>query len=281
MPVPTPITDLQATAGYGMVRATWNPPTNWRTQSLLSYTATVQLSVFPFTVLGTVTNAPLAGGIDPMAECVFGKLTNGTAVTVSVVATNGSGNSSVVTSAAVTPTQMPGQLPNVITAIMGELAWMCANLVLAPCPRMRFGKKYVPETHDAPYVHFIPGRAEIQGSTHLGSGAPGSPLQLWEKRQRVTAECWGFQLPTTDTSQDYISSYGVAEQLMNNVAAACHDQTFGSGLAIVDEYNPIQDNETRGVGMSLEFSVFMPITEIPVPPSDVATIDDLDQTNDI
>ena len=281
MTVPTPIQGLQATAGFGYVRCTFDPPKDWRSQGVISYTATVKLAASPYTVQAVAINTPVAGGIDPVAEFSFGRLTNGVPVTVTVVATNSSGDSAPTVSSAVTPTLMPGQIPNVITSIFGEIAWMYANLILTPCPRLRFGKKYTPETRDAPYVHLIPGRAEIEGPSHLGSGAPGSPLQLWTKRQHVKAECWGYKQPTSDPSQDYIASYGVAEDLMNVVAAAIHQQTYGSELVYSDEFSPIEDNETRGVGLSLDFSLFLPITQVPVPSSMVATIDSFDQSDTI
>jgi hypothetical protein len=259
-----------------MVRVTFNPPTDEGSSPLLSYTATVSDNSGP---IASFTNAVPAGGVKPMAEFVFGHLDLNIPVTVSVVAINASGNSSPVVSSSVTPVQMPGQISNVITQIMGEMAWQYANLIQAPCPRMRFGKKYLAELKDAPYVVFIPGRAELEGPSELGSGAPGSPRQLWTKRQRIEARCWGAQLPTSDPTQDYIASYGVAEQIMNNVAAAIHETTYGSELAYIDEFNPAQDNETRGVGLSLTFSVFLPVTEVPGPASAIATLTDFDQTN--
>lgn len=258
-----------------MVRATWDPPASNGGSPLLSYTATLST---PTTL---VTNTVPAGGSLPMAEVVFGKLDNDVGVTISVIATNADGDSTPVVSSMVTPVEMPGQLPNVITYVMGLLAWNYQNLVLQTAPRMRFGKKYLSESKDAPRVVFVPKRAEILGPEHWGTGAPGSPRQLWTRRQHVTAYCWGAQLPTSDATQDYIASYGQAEFLLQNVAASIHEASFGAELAYSDEYVDAQDNETRGVGISLDFSFFLPITEIPVPPSMVALLTDFDQSNDI
>ena len=165
---------------------------------------------------------------------------------------------------------------------MSEMAWQYQIKQLGTCPRMRIGKKYIPSLTSAPYVVFIPGRSEIEGGSHLGTGGPGSPIQLWTKRQHVSAQCWGVQLPGSgDPSQDYIANYGVAEFTMNNVAACIHEQTFGSELAYSDDFNRVQDNETQGVGVSLEFSVFLPITEIPTPSGDFATMTEFDLTESI
>ena len=281
MAVPTPITDLQTTAFFAGVRATFNPPVSWRTQGLLSYTATLALAASPFTTLQTVTNAPLAGGVDPMAEFTFGHLDNGVGVTISIVATNASGDSTPVVSGTLTPVELPGQAPNVAGAFFGEMAWQYQTKVLAPCPRMRFGKKYLTELKDGPYVVLVPGRATILGGTHLGSGAPGSPLQIWTKQQQITAYCWGVALPSTDPTADYMAAYGVAEQLLNNSAACLHILTFGEGMSIGDEFNPDQANETRGMGQTLQFYVNLPITEIPIPPADFATVTEFDLTTDI
>ena len=224
----------------------------------------------------TVTNATQAGGQLPQAEVVFGQLPLGVSVTISVVAANGSGSSTPVVSSSVTPAVLPGQISNVITSIMGNLAWCYANLIQAPCPRMRFGKKYLADLKDAPMVVFVPGRADIEGPTHLGNSTPGLPNQYWTRKQHIVAHCWGVQLPTADPTQDYIVNYGVAEQIANYVAAVVHEVATGFELSYSTDFSGVQDNESRGALIKLEFAVFVPITEIVPPAGDVATITDFD-----
>ena len=104
--------NVVATAGNGSVAVTWDAPSDTRGSALTGYTATAYTS--GNNVVGTCTSTVIA------EACTVTGLTNGTAYTFKVVATNGIGTSAASDpSAAVTPSTVPNA-PTGVTAAMGD-----------------------------------------------------------------------------------------------------------------------------------------------------------------
>ena len=104
--------NVVATAGNGSVAVTWDAPNDTRGSALTGYTATAYTS--GNNVAGTCTSTVIA------EACTVTGLTNGTAYTFKVVATNGIGTSAASDpSTAVTPSTVPNA-PTGVTAAMGD-----------------------------------------------------------------------------------------------------------------------------------------------------------------
>jgi hypothetical protein len=96
--VPTAVRHLAATAGEAGALVTWEAPEDWGvTDEDLSYTVTALKS-------GTTVSATTTGG----TSAVIKGLTNGTAYTFKVTATNSVGTGAAATSGAVTPVAVTG-----------------------------------------------------------------------------------------------------------------------------------------------------------------------------
>jgi uncharacterized repeat protein (TIGR02543 family) len=104
--------NVVATAGNGSVAVTWDAPSDTRGSALTGYTATAYTS--GNNVAGTCTSTVIA------EACTVTGLTNGTAYTFKVVATNGIGTSAASDpSAAVTPSTVPNA-PTAVSAAVGD-----------------------------------------------------------------------------------------------------------------------------------------------------------------
>jgi len=112
--VPTPPIAVAATPGNTEAVVTWSAPTNNGGNAIASYTATASPGAATCTIAAPATTCTITG------------LTNGTAYTVSVVATNAAGNSAASATAAVTPRTVPGAPQNVVATAGNsavQIAW--------------------------------------------------------------------------------------------------------------------------------------------------------------
>ena len=271
MSAPSAPQNVQATGGNTCATVWWAPPVNPGSSPVSQYAVTSSNGGDPVTTVAA-----------PALYAVIGGLTNsGTPRTFTVTATNSSGtgpSSSPSNNALVNA--LPGNLPNFLTIIVGQLAQDYATFLPgSQVPLCWIGKKYLAQHDDAPRIGFVPRGGPWRGSTHLT--APGSTQQsdqVWERRLNVQAHVWGNQLPGSgDGVLDSVCSYGVAEQIANNLAATIHKIAPGTEITEAETWvNDDGSNTSRGAVIVLDITFLIPVTKYHQP---LATIDSFPQTN--
>ena len=110
--VPDAPTGVSAVAGSGSATVSWTAPAN-------GGSVITRYTVVPY-IGGTAQTARTVTGTPPAASLVVTGLTNGTAYTFTVMATNAVGNGAVsAPSTAVTPTGVPGA-PTGVVGVRGD-----------------------------------------------------------------------------------------------------------------------------------------------------------------
>jgi hypothetical protein len=270
MSAPSAPTSPIATAGYGMAMVTWSPPEG----DVTSYTATATGGDDPISITVTVPT----GGVRPPLQAIFGGLENDTEYTFTVIATNSDGSSAPsAASNAVTPTTLPGQMMNLLTAIIGQLALDFDTFDLGNVPECRIGAQFVAEQSDGPRIVFVPKSGDWTGSWQLGTGrAATDPRQLWTRPLLVEAHIWGVQLDTTDAEQATWANYGVAEQILTRLAATVRRVADGANPRLSEQWiDSNADNLARGAVVILRMVLQFPSADYQPP---LATLDALPQT---
>jgi hypothetical protein len=103
--------NLVTTASNTQIVVTWSAPLNNNGQAITSYTATLTPS-------GKVCTTTAVGSVPPGTSCTLTGLTNGTAYTVSVTATNVTGTSLATASTPTTPSTIPNA-PTLGVSVVG------------------------------------------------------------------------------------------------------------------------------------------------------------------
>jgi len=104
--VPSAPQGVMLTPGDRSIEVRWQPPENDGGMSLTGYTA-------------TASNGASCGGVGSARACTIVGLDNGVAYTVSVVATNGLGDSEAATAGPATPVGLPGKVTGLRGKVVG------------------------------------------------------------------------------------------------------------------------------------------------------------------
>lgn len=177
---------------------------------------------------------------------LFRSLTNGTAYTFAIAATNGDGTSPAATTPIMVPPGLPGNLPVVFLQVQAQLA---ADFAARgqPVPESQFGRQYLPENGSYPRLVMIP-ESETPGNvTSLGS-IPGGPRQIGNRVVRLAWECWGgLPAPTTPAAWQPNTSYTLGTEVLDPSASALNAGRWQCVTAGTSGGNdPFPDNPLYG-----------------------------------
>lgn len=175
----------------------------------------------PPTLYYTVTVSP--GGdtqqIRTGYEAIFFGLTNGTAYSFTVTATNSDGTSVAATTNIIIPPGLPGDLPTIFTNLSQQITMDYTNNALGDPPEMEMGAEFsFEESSPGRIVMFVENESDggSQFPDALYGNRLGRPAQIGTRGTMIAFECWGAHAPPP-TLESWLPStaYSVGDQVMD------------------------------------------------------------------